>query len=120
MRFGRLIRAGVGLTLLSPLLVGTGGLRSDDLACEQAMVALDECCAGFSPRGFDCAYGEGCDGESFPPIVLRPESGCIRRLSCEDVRASRICERVVARRDLIDAGQFDSALDAARASPVCP
>lgn len=115
-----IVRAALPLALLSPLLLGTGGFRADNLACEERVLQLEECCPSLDPRTLDCEYGEGCEGEPYPPVILPEEGECIAELDCERIRAAQICERVEIRQAQLDNDEFDSSLAAARESALCP
>lgn len=73
------------------LLVAGGGLREDELDCEQAVAHLASCCPAFDPSLVDCTYSSTC-GITYPALNV-DESQCIVGLSCEAIVAAGLCER---------------------------
>lgn len=74
-------------------LTGAGGLREDEIECEQASSHLSDCCPGFDEARVDCHYIQGCDKTSEPSLGVA-ESQCIEALGCDEVRARGLCTRV--------------------------
>lgn len=80
-----------GLGLLSH--VAGNSFREDELECEQAIAHLVDCCPDFPAGSVQCVYDEGC-GTVTETALSVAESRCIERKSCDDVRASGLCEKV--------------------------
>lgn len=68
--------------------VGLGALPEEQLECEQAMVHLLECC---QPESTDV-----CGGGCAAAVLTLDESACIEGMSCEEMAASNVCDRVSA------------------------
>lgn len=81
--------AAVVLLLLVPHC--DGGLRQDELECQQAANQLAECCPGFDPTMLSCNYSDGCT-TSYPALTVA-ESNCIENESCSQLRATNVCAR---------------------------
>jgi hypothetical protein len=77
------------LALLS--LVASGGLREDEIDCEEAVAHLDECCPGFAKAtSMSCTFGTGCE-QSLPELTV-DESRCVTAASCDEIRSRNLCE----------------------------
>ena len=83
----------VALTVVGfTTLMADGGLREDEIDCEQAVAHLQECCPGFAQsETLQCVYSDGC-GVTEPAISI-PQSQCILGESCEQITASGLCSR---------------------------
>src|SRR5262245_36529710 len=58
--FWRYLRPALAALGLSTLVAG-GGLREDEIDCEQAAAHLEECCPGFHAGAvLRCEYDDGC------------------------------------------------------------
>lgn len=78
----------LGLTLL----MADGGLRQDEIECEEAFSYLQSCC----PQGAlptHCVHQTGCDGTVTVPGISIEESQCILSQSCEALAASFFCKQ---------------------------
>jgi hypothetical protein len=84
-------------------LPGATGVIEREFRCEEAATHLADCCEGFDPHDMNCAFVSSC-GEAEPDPVLRTEEAvCIRELSCDELVAARVCERVLERQAEMDA-----------------
>ncbi len=71
-----------------------GGLRDDELYCEQAANELAGCCAGFDPTNLSCTYGSSGCQTSYPALTVA-ESDCILAESCASLVSTRVCARAM-------------------------
>lgn len=86
--------AGLALALSAFASFGfSGGLREDELECEQAVAHLADCCPDLDPAEISCTYVEGCDSSELTTFSVS-ESQCIEDLGCDDIRARDLCARV--------------------------
>ncbi|APR77320.1 Hypothetical protein A7982_02667 [Minicystis rosea] len=97
------------------LLVAGGGLREDELECEQAFAHLKACCPDFDHTEISCVYSTFCN--LVLPDLSIPESQCIVQRSCEDIVQGGICER--ARNRPFESSQTDPEGNAISFPPVC-
>ncbi len=74
-------------------LVADGGLRQDEIDCENAISYLQGCCPDFTGETVACVHDEGC-GTITDTALSIEESQCIVAESCAQVVSSGICERV--------------------------
>jgi hypothetical protein len=75
---------------------GCTGIREDELACEDAVSHLQECCTGFGATNIDCTYEPGgCDSSPQYPALSIDESACIRGQSCAALVANGVCQRAM-------------------------
>jgi hypothetical protein len=89
-RFLRLALAALGLSTL----MADGGLREDEIDCEQAVAYLQQCCPEFSQNEtLQCEYSDGC-GVTQPALSI-PESQCILGETCAQLVANGICTRAL-------------------------
>jgi hypothetical protein len=98
------------------------GIGPSDFACEVAVAQLADCCPNFEPGEVNCVTnGDGC-GYSALPDLERDESDCIRRMSCSDLRAHGVCDRVAKSPPGIDRCDPDvfCADGSVPRNPVCP
>jgi hypothetical protein len=87
-RFVRLALVLVGASML----MADFGLREDEIDCEKAVAWLQSCCPGFArAETLRCEYDSGC-GVTEPAISIS-DSQCILGESCDELKASGICER---------------------------
>jgi hypothetical protein len=84
----RWIRLALGALALSTLVAG-GGLRQDELDCEQAVAHLQECCPDFGTATIACVSSRGCDVSE--PALSIQESQCVIDRACADLVASGLC-----------------------------
>jgi hypothetical protein len=66
-----------------------GGIREDELVCEEAVARLTHCCNGLT-HPYQCQYLDGCSGPATPEIPP-PQAKCIMRASCASLVASDAC-----------------------------
>jgi hypothetical protein len=81
-----------------PLILGAllcslsvhSGFRRDEVACEEAVARLIECCP---ERGFNlsCYHDNGCGRGEVPDLEL-DHSNCIRDLLCTEINQRGLCE----------------------------
>jgi hypothetical protein len=74
-------------------LVADGGLRQDELDCEEAVAYLQGCCPDFAGATVACAHDSGC-GTTVETALSIDESQCIVAQSCNQIVASGICDKV--------------------------
>lgn len=86
-----------------------GGLREDEIECEEAASHLADCCPGFQPSTLACRYHEGSCGTTFPDLTAT-EGACIRSRSCDDLVSSGVCAKAAA---AADAGAHEKLAQAA-------
>ncbi len=84
---GALVAAG------ATLLVADGGLRQDEIDCEQAVSYLEGCCPAASLRPVACVRNDGCFVDVYPDLSIA-ESQCILATSCQDAIAHGVCDRL--------------------------
>lgn len=97
-------------------LVAGGGLRQDELDCENAVSYLQGCCPGFTGGTVACVHDDGC-GTVTDTALSISESQCIVAETCDQILSSGICDRVT---NLASPTQ-DSADDTSTSHPpVCP
>ena len=98
---------------LLALAASCNGMRKDELACEQAVLHLRDCCPGFSAQQVSCYYEErqDCSGNTVGheyPAISEADAQCIRAKSCKDLQDAKLCDGAqVAQRkvdSLSDAG----------------
>jgi hypothetical protein len=112
---GRWIRRGTAVLGLTALIAG-GGLRQDEIDCEQAVSFLQGCCPDWAGATVSCVQDTGC-GTSVSPALSIDESQCILAESCAQVVQSGLCERV---KNLVSPS-VDTLADASTSHPpVCP
>jgi hypothetical protein len=75
--------------------VADGGLRQDEIDCEQAVSYLQGCCPNLDPSNVVCVHDRGCSTHIDPELTIA-ESQCILATSCHDAIATGICERLRA------------------------
>ena len=115
-------RSAFTVGVLMALVLACGGIRQDELSCEDAVGHLQQCCPGFTGSNLHCLYDPGCGGvpiglgdtgggggATLPDLDV-DQSSCIRSESCSQLRSSGVCARAAA---------FDTASDAATQA-VCP
>jgi hypothetical protein len=89
-RFLRFALAALGLTAL----MADGGLREDEIDCEEAVAHLQACCPGFTQtETLQCTYSDGCG--VVEPAISIPQSQCILAESCEALVSGGVCARAV-------------------------
>ena len=72
-----------------------GGMRKDEILCEEALARLGDCCPQESLASVRCTFFHGCMGhdESYPDIGPE-DADCIRNASCDQLVSSGLCERI--------------------------
>lgn len=98
----RVGRAAIALLLFVFVTRCGGGIRQDELECQQAAAYLAECCPGFDPKTLVCAYLDGVCGTNYPELDVGT-SECIVGSSCESLVATGTCAGASG---LADAGPF--------------
>lgn len=88
----RWIRRSAAVLGLSILVAG-GGLRQDELDCEQTVAYLQGCCPDSHTWTLACVSDRGC-GVSTDPVFSIDESQCIQAMSCDEIFHSGICDKV--------------------------
>jgi len=73
------------------LLTASGGIRRDELACEEAVSRLVECCPQVDPGQYACFYTAGCGTAPTYPEVSETESRAVLAASCETIRVDYDC-----------------------------
>jgi hypothetical protein len=131
---------GAGLTLVFLISASAYGddedtnqFRGDVLGCEEALAHLEECCPRFDAAPVLCdyehSYRTGCGSPTttdIRPALSRPESTCVREMSCEDLVAKQVCNRAQAARPYVtkrshaSSGQPGSTFQDDTHKPVCP
>jgi hypothetical protein len=106
----RTVLAALGFTLL----VAGGGLREDELECEQAVAKLQGCCPDYADAQIECHHSTIC-GLTEPALSIA-ESQCIAQLSCEEIVARDLCART---KDL-ESPHDDADGGFVSHPPVCP
>jgi hypothetical protein len=97
--------------------VADGGLRQDELECEEAVSYLQGCCPSFAGATVTCVHDVGCGVGSETALSI-DESECILAESCDQIVASHLCERV---KNL--PSPMVNSIDPSKATshpPVCP
>jgi hypothetical protein len=69
----------------------TGGMREDEVECEQAVSKLTQCCPGFDPGRLHCEYSDAC-GTTWPEYTIN-DSHCIESESCKTLQQTGVCDR---------------------------
>lgn len=106
-------RSLVVLVFAAPLAFG--GLREDEVKCEEAVARLQTCCPGFEEIAtIRCEYSTIC-GTTLPALYV-PESECILAMECEDIVKSGICERTAH----LQSPGTDSEGNSTSHEEVCP
>lgn len=68
------------------------GIRHDELACEEAVKHLGDCCPGLDTQKIACEYSTGC-GSTFYPALTIDDAECIESEDCGTLRADGACAR---------------------------
>jgi hypothetical protein len=95
-------------------LVADGGLRQDEIECEEAVSYLQGCCPDFAGASIACVHDSGC-GSTVEPALSIEESQGILSQGCSQIVGSGLCERV---KNLRSPG--DDAWDTSCLFTVCP
>ena len=84
------------VALMTPLVMGSSGLREDEFECEQAVSHMRGCCpATFDPTKVSCSYDEGgCGTNTTYPSLGVDDSKCIEDKSCDQILESGLCDTV--------------------------
>src|SRR3954471_1552235 len=96
--------------IVAPWCFDCGSIEHGELWCEDAVAHLKACCPGFHASSLYCEHVEGCSTSKVPDLS-GPEIDRLREGSCEELAASHVCERAMAR--------SGTESDAAR-QEVCP
>lgn len=97
-------------------LVADGGLRQDEIECEEAVSYVQSCCPGFVSGTVACVHDTGC-GVTTDTALSISESECILAESCDEIVATGLCAKVMN----LPSPSSDS-VDGTSTShpPVCP
>jgi hypothetical protein len=101
-------------------LMASGGLREDEVDCEQAVAHLDECCPGFTwASSLRCEYDGGCAPNT--PGLTVEESNCVAAMSCDELVARDLCTTLANLVPDDAADPYDDhATDTTPRPQVCP
>ena len=73
-------------------LTALGGVRRDELACEEAVARLIECCPHADPHEYQCFYtAGGCGSKEKLPELSEAESQAVVDADCDTIREERGC-----------------------------
>lgn len=88
--------AALAVALLAPLALVSLGFDLDrgELKCEQAAIALAECCPDLVFGRESCVQEGGCERDEEGTILTMEESDCLREDACEEIVARNVCERL--------------------------
>ena len=107
-------RGGIVAAIVVGLSLSCGAITHDELACEEAVSRLSDCCPGLDTRGLSCVDSSGgCSGEAKPTVTSRASS-CVLGKSCSDLGGA--CSGVIAYAQVPDTLKDTSVLE----SEVCP
>jgi len=95
------------------------GFRQDEVECEEAVRYLSECCEGFDPTRIRCMYQGGCENETVPDVPVS-QSQCILGKSCDAIRHSRVCERLLREEADGGVGLAEDIGPNKQAEDICP
>jgi hypothetical protein len=75
------------------VMLSCGEITNEELACEQAVSKIRDCCEGFDARRMPCVESTGgcASGEARPVLTPRAAS-CVLDRECGDVRCGRLIE----------------------------
>jgi hypothetical protein len=101
--YGGHVRAGrstvskgaITIAVVVGVALGCGGIDDDELACEDALSHLEDCCPKFDIHRFQCANQSDCS-TAVPTDLTQTASDCIRSHSCSDALSSGLCDRMMA------------------------
>ena len=87
------------LAVLFGLAVSCTGFREDEIACEQAVSHMVDCCPRFNAGAVDCSYSDSadCTGNAIDrvyPALSINESHTLEATACVDLVARGECARV--------------------------
>lgn len=94
MRWRRI--ASGGFAVLLGLALSCGAISNEELACEQAVSRLTDCCPGLDARRLPCVASEGgsCSGKA-DPILTQRASTCVLSATCDELTTRGSCRAVV-------------------------
>jgi len=75
------------------VVLSCGGIESEELLCEEAVLRVEDCCEKIDINRFNCVEDQGCL-RSLTPIFNKTASECILDTSCSDLVARGICDGV--------------------------
>jgi hypothetical protein len=86
------------LSVLCLFQVGplTHAFDEDELECTETLAELRDCCPKEDLEGFSCHYSE-VECNTVYPDLTATEAVCLRDLSCSELRALGVCERMRGR-----------------------
>lgn len=70
-------------------------MTNEELACEEAVSRLSDCCPGLDARRLPCVESGGCNNEA-DPVLTERASGCVLDSSCDALQARGSCANLVA------------------------
>ena len=120
------MRRTILLPLLTLLLYGFVSLTPEEIDCEHAAAAVEDCCPEVDFTRLTCVADATC-GPDVIPAFDEATSECLQELGCEEMRAigetgRSVCERVdlalMEREELHDELETDEALEPIEG--VCP
>lgn len=89
-------RLAISFATAIALSISCGSFTREELACEQAVSKLSDCCRGFDARRLPCVEVQGgCNGDADPVLTLKA-SKCVVDTSCDALLARGTCSRLVA------------------------
>src|SRR5215213_2809305 len=70
-----------------------GGIDSEEMLCEEAVVRVETCCEKIDVGRFNCIeQAAGCGTQARRPAFTENASACIRDTSCSDLRDKGKCD----------------------------
>jgi hypothetical protein len=73
-------------------LTALGGVRRDELACEEAVSHLLECCPDANPEEYQCFYtAPGCGAAAKYPELTEAQSKAAADTDCDVIRDQLAC-----------------------------
>lgn len=93
-----MMRRTILLPVVTLLLFGFVSLTPEEIDCEHAAAAIEDCCPEVDFTGLTCVSDPTC-GPEVRPAFDEATSECLQDLSCEEMRridetGRSICERV--------------------------
>lgn len=120
------MRRRILLPFLTLLLYGFISLTPEEIECEHAAAAIEDCCPEVDFTSLTCVADATCGPQVFPAFD-EATSECLQQLSCDEMRAigetgQSVCERIdlalMDRRERYDELETDEDLEPIEG--VCP
>ncbi len=74
-----------------------GEITKEELACEQAVSKLRDCCAALDARRLPCVDSSGgCESGSAKPMLTEHAASCVLDNDCSHYQSNGGCDRIVA------------------------